>query len=72
MASKRLGALPKARRGVLGSGCGRECSGALPLARAAAVSTDVRVQAEEKEHGRDEHAAPRPEVADLLGVRVRS
>ena len=46
VASKRLGALPRIRRGALGRGCGREGSGALPLARAAAVSTGFRVQAD--------------------------
>ena len=42
VASKRLGALPRIRRGALGRGCGREGSGALPLPRAAAVSTGLR------------------------------
>ena len=44
MASKRLGALPRIKRGAQGRGCGREGSGALPLARAAAVSTGLRVR----------------------------
>ena len=39
VALKRLGALPRIRRGAQGRGCGREGSGALLLARAAAVST---------------------------------
>ena len=43
MASKRLGALLRIKRGAQGRGCGREGSGALPLARAAAVSTGLRV-----------------------------
>ena len=43
MASKRLGALPRIRWSALGRGCGKEGGGALPLARAAAVSTGLRV-----------------------------
>ena len=43
VASKRLGALPRNRRGALGRGCGRSGRGALPLPRAAAVSTGLRV-----------------------------
>ena len=43
VASKRPGPLPKAKRGVLVRACGREGDGALPLARAAAVSTGLRV-----------------------------
>ena len=45
MASKRLGPLPRIKRRAQGRGCGREGSGALPLARAAAVSTGLRVPA---------------------------
>ena len=45
VASKRLGPLPRIKRGALGHGCGREGSVALPLARAAAVSTGLRVPA---------------------------
>ena len=45
VALKRLGALPRIRRGAQGRGCGREGSGALLLARAAAVSTGLRVPA---------------------------
>ena len=45
MASKRLGPLPRTRGSTLAHGCGREGSGALPLARAAAVSTGLRVRA---------------------------
>ena len=43
VASKRLGALPRIRRGALGHGWGRSGRGALPLPRAAAVSTGLRV-----------------------------
>jgi len=39
VASKGLGPLPRNKEGDLGRGCGREGSGALPLPRAAAVST---------------------------------
>ena len=45
VASKRLGALPRIKRGALGRDCGREGSGALPLPRAAAASTGLRVLA---------------------------
>ena len=44
MASKRLGALPRMKWAALGRGCDREGSGALPLPRAAAVSTGLRVR----------------------------
>ena len=44
VASKGLAALPRIRRGALGRGWGREGGGALPLPRAAAVSTGLRVQ----------------------------
>ena len=43
VASKRLGALPKAKRGVLGRAWGRKGGGALPLPRAAVISTGLRV-----------------------------
>ena len=46
VASKRLGALPRIMWAALGRGCGREGSWALPLARAAAVSTGLRVPAD--------------------------
>ena len=39
VASKRLGPLPRIRRGALGRGCGREGRGALPLPRAAVISS---------------------------------
>ena len=44
MASKRLGPLPRRRGSALARGCGRGGRGALPLARAAAVSTRLRVR----------------------------
>ena len=43
MASKRLGPLPRIKRGALGRGCGREGRGALPLPRAAVISTRLRI-----------------------------
>ena len=45
VASKRLGPLPRRRGSALARGCGRGGRGALPLARAAAVSTGLRVRA---------------------------
>ena len=44
MASKGLAALPRTRGSALAHGCGREGSVALPLPRAAAVSTGLRVR----------------------------
>ena len=44
MASKRLAALHRTRGSTQARGCGREGRGALPLPRAAAVSTGVRVR----------------------------
>ena len=49
MASKRLRALTRIRRGTLGHGCGRGGHVLLPLARAAAVSTGLRVLHEARE-----------------------
>ena len=46
LASKRLGALPRIRRGALGRGCGRKGRVVRPVARAAVISTGVRVQAD--------------------------
>ena len=43
MASKGLAALPRIDRDALGRGCGRKGSGALPLPRAAVISTRLRV-----------------------------
>ena len=54
------------RRGALGRGCGREGSGALPLLRAAVISTRLRVRALSERgglhRGRELHrpTAPRP------------
>ena len=45
VASKRLGPLPRRRGDALAHGCGRSGRGALPLPRAAVISTRVRVQA---------------------------
>ena len=45
MASKPLGALSRMRWAALGRGGGREGSGALPLPRAAVISTGSRVHA---------------------------
>ena len=45
VASKRLGALSRIKRGALGRSCGREGRGALPLPRAAVISTGSRVHA---------------------------
>ena len=42
VASKGLGPLPRIKRGSLGRGCGREGSRALPLPRAAVISTRLR------------------------------
>ena len=44
VASKRLGALPRIMWAALGRGCGREGSGALPLPRAAVISTGLRLR----------------------------
>ena len=72
MASKRLGPLPRIRRGALGRGCGRDGSGALPLPRAAVISTRLRVRVGgDAEAGRklvaqlEAHGAV-PEVAAFL------
>ena len=43
MASKRLGPLPRRRGSALAHGCGRSGRGALPLARAAVVSTRLSI-----------------------------
>jgi len=44
VASKELGPPPRRRGGALAHGCGRGGRVVLPLARAAAVSTGLRVQ----------------------------
>ena len=46
---KRAWALPRITRGALGLGWGREGGGALPLPRAAVISTRVRVLTERAE-----------------------
>ena len=43
LASKRLGPLPRRRGSALAHGCGRSGRGALPLPRAAVISTGLRV-----------------------------
>ena len=45
MALKRLGPLHRRREGALAHGCGRSGRGALPLPRAAVISTRLRVHA---------------------------
>ena len=73
VALKRLGALPRIRRGAQGRGCGREGSGALLLPRAAAVSTRLRVLEEERQLERGEYRRRRAAEArgDLVvGVVV--
>ena len=49
VASKRLGPLTRRRGSALALGCGRGGRVALPLARAAAVSTGLSVRGEEQE-----------------------
>ena len=44
VASKRLRPLPRRKGSALAHGCGRGGRGVLPLARAAAVSTGLRVR----------------------------
>ena len=68
MASKGVGALPRRRGSAPAHGCGRSGRVALPLARAATISTGLRVRREDMrvllDHGsvdhdvtlRDEHA----------------
>ena len=71
VASKGLGALPRIRRGALGRVCGREGGRALPLPRAAAVWTGLRVRQLERDvdeehelrHGGAQHGA-RLELVD--------
>ena len=79
MASKGLAALPRTRGSTLAHGCGREGSGALPLARAAAVSTGLRVRgvavgqqaALHREGVRDGLLLVRLRLRARVGVRVR-
>ena len=53
---KGLGPLPRWRGSALALGCDREGSGALPLPRAAAVSTGLK---ERKRAGRGPHLTPK-------------
>ena len=62
MASKGLAALPRRRVSTLAHGCGREGSVALPLARAAAVSTGLKVQDEEVLREGERDGAEQPHV----------
>ena len=75
MASKGLGPLPRRRGSELARGCGRGGRVALPLARAAAVSTGLRVLEGDEVHAvaerGDEHdLGAEVERAQLL-IRVR-
>ena len=70
MASKRLEALPKAKRGVLGRAWGRKGGGALPLPRAAVISTRLRVLGREDEEARTP-AALAEHVLEQLLARLR-
>ena len=51
VASKGLGPLPRRRGSALAHGCGRSGRAVLPLVRAAAVSTGLRVQLRQAEVG---------------------
>ena len=71
VASKGLRALPRIGRGALVHGCGREGSGALLLPREATVSTGLRVQQLEQQHGPRVHvhgAPPPPRGAEQTRV----
>ena len=50
VASKGLGPLPRRKGGALAHGCGRSGRVVLPLARAAAVSTGLRVRVVHARH----------------------
>ena len=52
VASKGLGPLPRRRESALARGCGRGGRVVLPLARAAAVSTGLRVRCRTDEAAR--------------------
>ena len=70
MASKGLGPLPRSRGSALAHGCGRSGIGALPLPRAAVITTGLRVRV--LEHRRREAVDVRhrvggpPAVGELL------
>ena len=75
--SKGLRPLPRRRGGALARGCGGKASGALPLPRAAAVSTGITVRAQgvvdivqPPHHGRLDLVRVRVRVG--VGVRVRA
>ena len=62
VASKGLGPLPRRKGSALARGCGRGGRGALPLARAAAVSTGLKVQDEEVLREGERDGAEQPHV----------
>ena len=70
VASKRLGPLPRIKRGALGRGCGREGRGALPLPRAVVISTRLRVLGREDEEACTP-AALAEHVLEQLLARLR-
>ena len=65
VAGVAVGALPRIRWGARGRGCDREGSGALPLERAAAVSTGLRVRQEVGEGGHADGADERLQRGDV-------
>jgi len=67
VASKRLGALPRIKRGALGRGCSREGGGTLPLPRAAAISTRLRVRV----RAASRRGTPKVRVRVRVTVRVK-
>ena len=70
VASKGLGPLPRRSGGALARGCGGSGRVVLPLARAAAVSTGLRVRAGHDAHEEEEDPAHADDEVGL-GVLVR-